>query len=142
MQPDRSEPGERPPEPPAIPVIQEELLVEKRVVPTGTVLVRKSVQVRDEVVDLPLISEELEVRRVAINRFVAETSPIRQEGDTTIVPVFEEVLVVEKKLLLKEEVHLVRHRREEHRPQRMEVRSEDVTVERVKAGEAERRPSS
>lgn len=122
-------------DPVVIPVVQEELRVETRAVATGKVLVRKTVQVREEVVDLPLATEELEVRRVAINRVVAATSPIRQEGDTTIIPVFEEVLVVEKRLLLKEEVHLVRRRREEHRPQRLEVLSEEVTVERVKAGE-------
>lgn len=33
---------------------------------------------------------------------------IRTEGDVTIVPVLEEVLVVEKRLVLKEELHIRR----------------------------------
>jgi uncharacterized protein (TIGR02271 family) len=129
-----------PEDPLEIPVVQEELRVEKRAMATGKVVVRKTVQVRDELVDLPLASEELEVRRVPKNEFVARASPVRQEGGTTIVPVFEEVLVVEKRLLLKEEVHLVRRLREQHRPQRVEVRTEEVTVERVEAGESPSEP--
>jgi len=40
---------------------------------------------------------------------VVETAPeIRTEGDVTIVPVLEEVLVVEKRLVLKEELHIRR----------------------------------
>jgi stress response protein YsnF len=40
---------------------------------------------------------------------MVETAPgIRTEGDVTIVPVLEEVLVVEKRLLLKEELHIRR----------------------------------
>lgn len=127
-------------EPLIIPIEQEELRVGKRAVVTGKVQVRKTVKVVDELVDLPLAVEEVEVRRVAKGELVAAITPIRQEGDTTIVPVFEEVLVVEKRLLLREEVHLVRRRREEHRPERVEVRSEEVSVERVKAGESQASP--
>lgn len=136
MQPGREQEPRPAEEPLVIPVVQEELRVERRAVATGKVLVRTGVHLREEVVDLPLASEEVEVQRVAKNEFVEARTPIRQEGDTTIVPVFEEVLVVQKRLLLKEEVHLVRRRREERRPQRFELRSEEVTVERTKeAGE-------
>lgn len=122
----------RTPGPPiTIPLVAEELRVEKREAPAERVVVRKTVHVRDEVVEPLLISEEVDVERVAVNRIVAEPSPIRQEGETTIVPVFEEVLVIEKKLLLKEEVRIVRRRREERRPQRVAVRSEEATVERI-----------
>lgn len=124
-------------EPLRIPVVQEELRVETRVTATGKVLVRKAVRVEDELVDVPLTDVEVEVRRVPKDELVAETWPIRQEGDTTIVPVFEEVLVVEKRLRLKEEVHVIRRRREQHRPQRVEVRKEEVTVERMEAGESQ-----
>jgi stress response protein YsnF len=33
---------------------------------------------------------------------------VRTEGETTIIPVVEEVLVVEKRLVLKEEIHIRR----------------------------------
>jgi len=48
-----------------------------------------------------------------------------------IVPVLEEVLVVQKRLMLKEEVHVIRRKVETHQPQHMLLRSEEVIVERV-----------
>jgi stress response protein YsnF len=43
----------------------------------------------------------------------------------------EEVLVVEKRLMLREEIHIRQQRIETHQPQRVTLRSEEVQVERV-----------
>ena len=56
---------------------------------------------------------------------------MRQEGDTLIVPVLEEVLVVEKRLLLKEEVRITRTRTEVHSPQAVTLRSEEAVIEEI-----------
>jgi len=48
-----------------------------------------------------------------------------------IIPVLEEVLVVEKRLMLKEEIHITQHNEEFHRPQHIVLRTEDITVERL-----------
>lgn len=61
-------------------------------------------------------------------------------GDVMIVPLLEEVLVVEKRLMLKEELHISKRRTEVHNPQRVILRSEEVTVERI--DEAEQPKSS
>jgi hypothetical protein len=55
---------------------------------------------------VPLVSQDIEITRVTINRVVEGVVPVRQEGDTTIYPVLEEVLVVEKRLILREELHM------------------------------------
>jgi stress response protein YsnF len=55
-----------------------------------------------------LKSERVTVSRVPINRYVEAPPQVRTEGDVTIIPVLEEVLIVEKKLLLREEIHLQR----------------------------------
>jgi hypothetical protein len=47
---------------------------------------------------------------VQIDRIVAEPPVQRQEGDTLILPVVEEVLVVEKRLMLREEIRITRRR--------------------------------
>jgi stress response protein YsnF len=52
------------------------------------------------------------------------------EEDTLIIPVLEEVLVVEKRLLLKEEVRITTRRVETHAPKRVVLRREEATVER------------
>jgi uncharacterized protein (TIGR02271 family) len=114
-----------------IPVIEEELEIGKRSVPRERVRVRTSVSTHDEVVDLPLTTEELRVERVPIGRTVDAASTPEQRGDTLIIPVYEEVLFVEKRLVLREEVHVTRARREEHAPQRVTLRKEEVAIERT-----------
>jgi uncharacterized protein (TIGR02271 family) len=114
-----------------IPVVAEHLEVSRRVVNTGKVRIRKTVQHRQETVDEPLIREEVQVRRVTVEPGADAPTEIRHEGDTLIVPVVEEVLVVTKALRVREELHITRKRVESHAPQTFEVRREEVTVERI-----------
>lgn len=88
-----------------IPVVEEEVVIEKRPVAKGRVRVRKKIDERRETVNLPLAKERIEIRRVVIDRDVDDFLPVRSEGETTIIHIVEEVLVVEKKLRLKEEIH-------------------------------------
>jgi uncharacterized protein (TIGR02271 family) len=113
-----------------IPVIEERVNVQKREQLSGIVEIHKTVNERTQTVDEPLLSQEVEVERVAINRFVDEAVPVRYEDDTTIIPLLEEVLVVEKRLLLREEVHIKTVRRELHNPQEITLREERVEVVR------------
>jgi uncharacterized protein (TIGR02271 family) len=114
-----------------VPVVAETLQVEKRRVEAGGVRVRKVVHEREEVVDEPLLREEVQVKRVAVGRVVEGPVPVRHVGDTMIIPLLEEVLVVEKRLMLKEELHVRKESVETHRPQRVTLRSEEAFVERV-----------
>ena len=116
-----------------IPVVEESLTVSRRTVETGRgVRVSKTVSEREEMVDEPLALDEVVVERTEVNRWLAdgaEVPAVRQEGDVTVVPVLEEVLVTQKRLLLKEEIRITRVRREVHRPQRVTLRTEQVAVE-------------
>jgi len=112
-----------------LPIVAEELHVEKQTI-TNTVRIKKVINEHEEVIDEPLLREEVYIERVPINRVVEQASPARQEGETMIIPVYEEVLVVEKRLVLKEELHITRQRHIEHQPQRFTVREENVFVDR------------
>jgi uncharacterized protein (TIGR02271 family) len=114
-----------------VPVVAEQLEVQKRMVEAGGVRVRKTVREREEVVDEPLLREEVQVTRVPVGRVVEGPVPVRHVGDTIIVSLLEEVLVVEKRLMLKEELHITKERVETYRPQRVVLRSEEAVVERV-----------
>jgi uncharacterized protein (TIGR02271 family) len=114
-----------------VPVVAEQLEVQKRMVEAGGVRVRKTVSEREEVVDEPLLREEVQVRRVPVGRVVEGPVPVRHVGDTIIVSLLEEVLVVEKRLMLKEELHITKERVETYRPQRVTLRTEEAVVERV-----------
>lgn len=116
-----------------IPRVEERLTVGKAEV-ERTVRVRKTVQEREEVVDQALLRERVDVERVAVNRVVQAAPEVRQEGDVTIIPVLEEVLVVEKRLMLREELRVTRRRTEVREPQTVTLRSEQVHVERGEPG--------
>lgn len=115
------------------PVVEETPQVGTRVVDTGRgVRLHKTVSEREQLVDQPLSRDELRVEHVAIGQPVTESAlpQTRYEGDTLVVPILEEVLVVRKQLLLKEEVRITRQRHAVHAPQSVALKSEQVTVER------------
>jgi len=114
-----------------IPVLEESVSVEKRTRDVGIIEIRKTVHERTQIVDEPLKSERVEIERFAINRIVDEPVPIRNEGDTTIISLLEEVLVIEKRLLLREEVHIKKIYTEVHEPQEVLLREERVEVMRT-----------
>jgi len=112
-----------------LPVIEESLEVQKRQVEGGRVRIAKTVSEREVLVDEPLMQEHVEVNRVVVNQVVDEVPPIRYEGDTMIVPILEEVVVVDVRLVVREEVHIIRRRTEIHEPQRVVLRREEVHIE-------------
>lgn len=69
----------------------------------------------------PLFAEDVDVQRVAINQVVESVPDTRIEGDTTIIPVVEEILVVEKRLVLREEVRITKRRNRVPRAQPIPV---------------------
>ncbi|MBA2663444.1 MAG: YsnF/AvaK domain-containing protein [Bradymonadaceae bacterium] len=111
-----------------IPVVEEHLDVNKRVVETARLRVHINVNEQEEIIDEPLLREEIEVERVTIDQYVDAPQGVRQQGETTIIPLYEEVLVVQKRLRLKEELHLTRKRTTEHEPQRVVLRREQADV--------------
>lgn len=113
-----------------IPVVEERPVVGKRLVERERVRLRSEVTTRQEPVKVVLLADELKVERVPIGRLAEHAEPPRQEGDTYVMPVYEEVLVVEKRLMLKEEVRVTRVRRERLHEERVELRRADVRVER------------
>lgn len=112
-----------------IPVVAEQLDVEKRTVERA-VRIQKSISSRDVTVDENLLHENVEVERVPVNRYVEAMPSVREEGDITIIPLVEEVLVVEKRLLLREEIRITRRQSAEKFHEVYTLQSEDVHIER------------
>jgi stress response protein YsnF len=89
-----------------IALVEEHLTVQKRRVVGDRVKVRVLTDTETVNAKASLFDQAVDVKRVPVGREVTEVPPIRQEGDTTIVPVLEEIVVVEKRLVLIEEVHI------------------------------------
>ena len=121
-----------------VPVLAETLVVTKRPVVTGRVRLTKRVRSQEKIIDETVQVERAEVERVPINRFV-ETAPlIRYEGDTMVIPVVEEVVVVEKRLMLREELRVTKRHSAERINRAVVVRSEEVSVQRFDSSGRER----
>lgn len=117
-------------------VAKEFLDVKKRRRSTGSVVAYITVHEREEQVDLPLVDEHVDVERVEVNRMVDAPPPVREEGDVTIVPVMEEVLVVEKRLRVKYELHLKRRRETRHDVHYVKLREEEARILRAEESPA------
>ena len=120
----------------AIPLVEERLSVGKRSVESGRVRVRVTVDERQETVTEPLARDDVQVERVPRNERLTEMPHVRLEGSTTIIPVVEEMLVVEKALVLVEEIHVRRRTETEMVEIPTTLRSERATIERDKAPNA------
>lgn len=116
----------------AIPLVEERLEVGKRRVESGRVRVRVAVDTREETVPAELAHDQVEIRRVPRNVAVNEIPGVRLEGETTIIPVVEEQLVVEKRLVLVEEIHVVRRTETKVEQVPVTLRSERAEIEREK----------
>ena len=118
----------------AIPLVEERLHTAKREVETGRVKVRTLVDEHETIVRDELVRGRVDVQRVAVNVEVAVAPPVREEGDTIVIPVVQEVLVVEKKLMLIEELRVSRSTYIEEFAQPVTVRSQRAVVEREEMG--------
>lgn len=114
-----------------LPIIEETLDIDKSEQVTGRVRVAKSVSEHEALVHEALAREEVAVERVPIKRIVETPAKQRHEDGTLIIPIHKEVLVVEKQLMLVEELHISKEQKVEQVQQTVTLRTEEATVERV-----------
>ena len=117
-------------------LVEEQAVISRRVVAGATIRVETTTTLRQHQVDEALSRETVEIERVPVGRVVEAVPDVRQEGDVTIVPVMEEVLVLERRLILKEEVRIRRVRTTEAHRETVQLRQQEATVTRREAGSA------
>jgi uncharacterized protein (TIGR02271 family) len=111
-------------------LVDEQLSVRKRRLETGRVRIKTVVDEHQEWIQEALEREEITVERVEVDRIVEAHPVIRQEGDVLIIPVVEEVMVAEKRLLLKEEIHVRTQRHVEQVDEAVTLKSTRAVIER------------
>ncbi|RYE28866.1 MAG: DUF2382 domain-containing protein [Sphingobacteriaceae bacterium] len=95
-----------------IALIEERLKIDTKLVETGTVQLHKKVVSEVVTQQVPVVSETVLIEHKPVNQYIENLPAVRVEGDVTIISVVKEVLVVEKRLLLVEEIHLTKKRTE------------------------------
>jgi uncharacterized protein (TIGR02271 family) len=114
-----------------VPLHEEEVSVTKRDVETGRVRVSTVTREHEQLIDELLSQETVEVERTPVSKLVAAIPAVREEGDTIIVPIVEEILVIERRLMLKEEVRIRRVRGTTRHQERVVLKKQEAVVTRV-----------
>lgn len=114
-----------------IPLIEERLSVEKKEVESSRVRITVEVDERQERIVQELARDDVEIERVPRNERLSEMPHVRLEGDVTVIPVVEEVVVVEKALVLVEEIRVHRRSGLERKEIPITIRSERAVVDRT-----------
>ena len=81
-----------------VPVIKEQIIIDKRTVDTAKVSVSKKVKDRDVQIDISEEHNDIQVERIPVNQVIDTEPTVRHEGDTMIIPVLREEVVIKKKL--------------------------------------------
>ena len=114
-----------------IPLHAEEVSIGKRQIATGRVTVSTVTQAREELVEQLLQSERVEVEHVPVGKVIQQVPEIREEGDLIIIPVVEEAVFIERRLVLKEEVRIRRIRETQNYQERVVLRRQEAVITRV-----------
>lgn len=112
-------------------LFEEQVYVAKHDVVSDQLRITTSVEERAVLIEDSVERGDLRVERIPVDRPVTEAPQPRQEGDTLIVSIVEERLVVEKRLFVIEEVRITRTSTTEHVAIPETVRVMHVTVERA-----------
>lgn len=111
-----------------IPLCGEELSISKRRLATRRV--HASVVTREQEVEVSetVERETVEIERIPVGRPLERSPETRMEGDTLVIPVVEEVLKIERQLVLKEEIRIRRVRASHTDHQRVKIRAQEVVI--------------
>jgi stress response protein YsnF len=114
-----------------IPLHAEELSVSRRPAEGDTLQVSIVTREHECFIDELLNHERVTIERVLIGHAVDAIPPVRQEGDTTIMSVVEETIVIERRLILKEEIRIRRLQVFERHQEAVVLRSQEAVMARV-----------
>ena len=114
-----------------IPLHGEQASIGKRQVVTGRVKVSTVTHSREELVEQLLLKERVEIERVPVGKAVQEVPQVREEGDVIIIPVVEETVFVERRLVLKEEVRIHRIHETQNYQECVVLRRQEAVITRV-----------
>jgi uncharacterized protein (TIGR02271 family) len=120
---------ELPPEGQTIKLHREELVAHKEMRHLGDVEIHTETEEVPGRLEVDAFREEVHVEHIPIERVVSEREAPRHEGDDLIVPIYEEQLVVTKRLVLREELRIRRVRQTERRLFEDTLRRERVVIE-------------
>jgi uncharacterized protein (TIGR02271 family) len=113
------------------PLYAEDLTVSKRQIAGDMVQVGTITRKNESFIDETLDHKRVQIDRIPVGRQVDAVPPVRQEGDTTILSVVEETVVVERRLILTEEIHIRRLHVSERHQEAVILRKQEAVITRI-----------
>lgn len=114
-----------------IPVIEEVLKVDKKLVETGRIHVRKEIDEEEKQIEIPLMNESYEVEKVKVKNQIFDQVPsIRHEGDVIVIPVIKEVAEIKIRYEVTEEIHLKKNKTITPHKEQVTLKKEKVIIQR------------
>ncbi len=111
-------------------VLQEDLVVGKKEIETGKIVLTKRVLEEEVPIELSGFEEELEVNVKKIGQLMDEPGPAtRTEGDSTIYSVYKEVYI--KKVILEEEIWVTKKVNQRSFEDLEKLKREEISIGRV-----------
>ncbi len=114
-----------------IPLLAEQLDVMRRKVVTGRVQVATVTREDQHLIDELLSSEKVEIERVPIGKVIDSAPSIREDEDMIVIPIVEEIVTVERRLVLKEEVRIRKTRSSRRHQAHVTLRRQEAVVTRL-----------
>lgn len=111
-----------------IPVVEEEVVIGKKIIKKGTVLIEKKIREEDNPVEMSVTSEVINIEHIPQNQIIDSRPDIRHEGGTIIIPVIKEIIV--KKLMLVEEIRITKEIRTDMVRNNITLKKEEVSISR------------
>ncbi len=112
----------------SIPIVEERVVTAVRPAPERKLRIRRRVVSEAKPVETTYVHERFDVQRVPVGQFVDHVPAPRHEGDVLIVPCVEEVVVVEKRLRVREELRIRVVREQRTHRQTVVVRRHELDV--------------
>jgi hypothetical protein len=113
-----------------IPILEEHVVIGTERATTGTVRVRTVTHEEEHAIDEPVRITDVEVKRVPVDLWTDEPVADRIEGDTRIISVYREEIIVQRRMHVVEEVHVSLRRREERHREIVHTQQTQVVVDR------------
>jgi len=130
-QPSTTQPSTTQPAEAHLRLYAEEAALTRETVETGRLHVGKHTHTREQLIEADLAHETVEITTVPVGVIIDAMPAIRDDGETLVIPIVEEILVVERRLRLKQEVHVRRIRTTERHRETVTLRHEEAAVTRL-----------
>jgi uncharacterized protein (TIGR02271 family) len=108
---------------------EEQLVARKELVEAGEVVLHTEIDEAPARLEIDAFREEVEIEHEPVGKIVSERAAPWEENGDFVVPVYEEQLVVVKRLVLREQLRIRRMRTTEHQTYEDQLRRERLVID-------------